>query len=362
MVAVMSLEGRLEDLNICSILQLISLGKKSGTLTLNNGQDHGSISFHDGQVVRASSSRFPHGLGTLLRERQLISLTQMEEALKFQQRLRNHQPLGTIIAYLYKLPAQEIEQVVGDQIEQIVVDFCRWQEGAFSFSIEAVDTYGSAQLNPLDLILEKGLSPQRLAAKVQLLETARQDAPLNDIQLEAKLLELQQRQDRGRITLLRGMLAELQEPDLGGGIILLILRYASELMRRAIILDVRGRRLIGLGQFGLATNGQRADQLVRQLVIEFSADSLFAEAIRRRALVRGALNCATASQRLYSLLGRVPDDVLVAPLTSGGRVVALLYGDGFHQSQEALALDAFAVFLSQAGIAMEQMLQPEAMF
>jgi hypothetical protein len=355
----MSLEGRLEDLNICSILQLISLGKKSGTLALKNLQDHGRVSFHDGQVVRASSSRFPQGLGTLLRERQLISLQQMEEALKFQQRLRNHQPLGTIITYLFKLAAQEIEQVVGDQIERIVVDFCRWQQGQFSFSIEPVDTYGSAQLNPLDLILEKGLSPQRLAVKMQLLEAASHDVPLNDEQLEAKLTELQLRQDRGRITLLRSMLAELKDPDLGGGIILLILRYASELLRRAIILDVRGTRLVGLGQFGLATNGQQADSSVRQLNLAISGDSLFAEAIRSKSLVCGTLNCSTAEQRLRTVLGRIPDNVLVAPLTSGGRVVALLYGDGFHQSGDDLALDAFAVFLAQAGIAMEQLLQPE---
>ncbi len=355
----MSLEGRLEDLNICSILQLISLGKKSGILILKNKQDHGSINFHDGQVVRASSSCYPQGLGSLLCERDLISLPQLEEALKFQQRLRKHQPLGTIITYLYKLAALEIEQVVGEQIEQIVVDFCRWQEGDFSFSIENVDTYGSAHLNPLDLILEKGLSPQRLAVKTQLLDAARHNGSLNDDQLEKKLQELQQRQDRSRITLLRSMLTELQNPDLGGGIVLLILRYASELLRRAIILDVRGTRLIGLGQFGLEINGRQADPLVRQLIIDISADSLFDKAIKNRMLVRGALNCPAAEQRLRSLLGTLSDDVLVAPLLSGGRVVALLYGDGFHQSEDALALDAFAVFLSQAGIAMEQLLQPE---
>ncbi len=355
----MSLKGRLEDLNICSILQLISLGKKSGILTLRNVQEHGSISFYDGQVVRASSSSFPEGLGVLLHRRGLISLQQVEEALKFQQRLRKHQPLGPIITYLYKLAAQEIEQVVSTQIEQIVVDFCRWQEGEFSFCYEAIDTYGSAQLNPLDLLLEKGLSPQRLAVKMQLIEAGRDDLPLNDEHLEHKLRELQQRQDRGRITLLRGMLAELQVPDLGGGIVLLILRYASELLRRAIIFDVRGMRLIGLGQFGLETNGQQPDQLVRQLAIDISTDSLFAEAIRNKSLVRGSLTCAVAEERLSSLLGRIPEDVLVAPLTSGGRVVALLYGDGFYKSGDALALDAFAIFLSQAGIAMEQLLQPE---
>ena len=355
----MSLSGRLEDLNICSILQLISLGKKSGTLKLESMGDQGSVCFHDGQVVRASSSRFSQGLGALLREREMVSTQQVEEALKFQRRLRKHQPLGPIISYLYKLKARDIEEVVGEQIERIVVDFCAWKEGCFSFSIEPVATYGSAQLNPLDLILEKGLSPQRLALKIQLLEASSQSTPLNDEALEAKLLELQQRQDRGRINLLRGMLAELQNPDLGGGIILLILRYASELMRRAIVLDVRGMRLVGLGQFGLSNLGGQADQLVRRLNLEAEGESLFAQAIRDRRMQRGALNDIGCEQRLQLLLGQVPDDVLVAPLTSGGRVVALLYGDGFLESETDLALDAFAVFLAQAGIAMEQLLQPD---
>ncbi len=355
----MSLKGRLEDLNICSILQLISLGKKSGTLKLENMGDQGSVNFHDGQVVRANSSRFPQGLGALLRERELVSPQQVEDALKFQRRLRKHQPLGPIVSYLYKLASQDIEKVVGEQIERIVVDFCDWKEGRFTFSIEPVATYGSAQLNPLDLILEKGLSPQRLAVKIQLLETANQTTPLNNEDLEAKLRELQQRQDRGRINLLRGMLAELQNPDLGGGIILLILRYASELMRRAIVLDVRGIRLVGLGQFGLSSKEGGADQLVRQLDLEVDGDSLFAQAIREQRILRAALNNTACEQRLRSLLGQIPDDVMVAPLTSGGRVVALLYGDGFHEAEPGLALDAFSVFLSQAGISMEQLLQPE---
>ncbi|MFO7764970.1 MAG: DUF4388 domain-containing protein [Pelovirga sp.] len=355
----MSLEGRLEDLDICSILQLISLGKKSGHLQLDNGEDQGSISFHDGQVVRASSSRFSQGLGALLRERELVSEQQVEDALKFQQRLRKHQPLGPIISYLYKLASQDIEEVVGEQIERIVVDFCHWKEGYFTFSIEPIATYGSAQLNPLDLLLEKGLSPQRLAIKIQLLEATSQSSALDDEELEAKLKELQQRQSRGRINLLRGMLAELQNPDLGGGIILLILRYASELLRRAIIFDVRGMRLVGLGQFGLSNRGGQADQLVRQLNLQVAKDSLFAQAIGERRLVRGALNDTECEQQLCAVLGRVPEDVLVAPLTSGDRVVALLYGDGFLESEADLALEAFAVFLSQAGIAMEQLLQPE---
>ncbi|MDH3455092.1 MAG: response regulator, partial [Desulfuromonadales bacterium] len=51
--------------------------------------------------------------------------------------------------------------------------------------------------------------------------------------------------------LLRGMLQELNNPSLGGGIILLILRFASELMNRAVILLVKDKEIVGLGQFGM---------------------------------------------------------------------------------------------------------------
>ena len=55
--------------------------------------------------------------------------------------------------------------------------------------------------------------------------------------------------------LLRGMLQELNNPSLGGGIILLILRFASELMNRAVILLVKDEEIVGLGQFGIETGG-----------------------------------------------------------------------------------------------------------
>ena len=62
----MALEGYLEDLGICDILQILSLSKKSGTLILKGPQGEGLVCFVDGQVVRASSSFFPENIGQLL--------------------------------------------------------------------------------------------------------------------------------------------------------------------------------------------------------------------------------------------------------------------------------------------------------
>ncbi|MFO7577756.1 MAG: DUF4388 domain-containing protein, partial [Pelovirga sp.] len=197
----MSHKGRLEDLDICTILQLISLGKKSGTLSLDDGRDQGSISFLDGQVVRTSSSRFPASLGDLLRERNLVTPAQIEEAVVFQRRLRTHQPLGAVITYLHQVPAALIEEVVTGQIERILIDFCSWTRGDFVYRLEPVATYGSALLNPLDLMLEKGLSPQRIALKSQYLKRNEETSGLSDELLEQKLQQLLKRQSRGRVDL-----------------------------------------------------------------------------------------------------------------------------------------------------------------
>jgi len=51
--------------------------------------------------------------------------------------------------------------------------------------------------------------------------------------------------------LLKGMLEELHNPALGGGIILLALRFASEVMNRAVIFSVKEHNVVGIGQFGV---------------------------------------------------------------------------------------------------------------
>ena len=60
------------------------------------------------------------------------------------------------------------------------------------------------------------------------------------------------------------MLQELNNPSLGGGIILLVLRFASELMNRAVIFLVKEKEIVGLGQFGIELTDGMADVRVRR--------------------------------------------------------------------------------------------------
>ncbi|MCM2263731.1 MAG: DUF4388 domain-containing protein [Desulfuromonadales bacterium] len=174
---------------------------------------------------------------------------------------------------------------------------------------------------------------------------------------EASGLTPQQSRQSPGLHLLRGMLEELNNPSLGGGIILLILRFASELMNRAVIFLVKEQEIVGLGQFGIELPGASADVMVRGTRIPTREESLFSEALTGMSPVR----VTTASQPWDDYLfnqfgGRKPQEIFLGPLISEGRVVAVLYGDNLPEEKPVGDTEALEIFLSQAGLAMEKAL------
>ncbi len=159
------------------------------------------------------------------------------------------------------------------------------------------------------------------------------------------------------ITLLRGMLEELSNPALGGGVTLMVLRFAAEFMNRAIILMVRRDEIVGLGQFGIEETGGSADARVRRLRIPRNGESLFSAILEAKhpAVVRP--EPAVWNRYLFEHLGpEIPDEVFVGPIVSEGRVVAILYGDNLPDKKPIGGTEALEIFLSQAGVAMEKAL------
>ena len=157
--------------------------------------------------------------------------------------------------------------------------------------------------------------------------------------------------------LLRGMLQELNNPSLGGGIILLILRFASELMNRAVILLVKEEEIVGLGQFGIELNGESADVRVRNIKLPKAGDHVFKDALQSFAPYRSAAKQSEWNDYFFAQLGgQQPDEVFVGPLISEGRVVAVLYGDNLLDEKPIGDTESLEIFLSQAGLAMEKAL------
>jgi len=535
----MGLIGNLQDLGLGDILQIVSLSKKSGVLTLDSEDQHGTILFLEGQVVRATSTQFREHLGDILQKYRLIGRTDLEQALAIQSEMKTHHPLGQILSERFGVSQSKIEAAIKIKIERIVYSFFAWQHGVFSFQVDEPESFGSARLNPLDFMLERGLSPQWLASEGQRLasegrllpewpgeglddpfdvapsslpldetlvpasrwgdllivdddpETARTlarvfglagfdvqtfqrsadflracdravgkgqapvllvdlimprcdghgilgglevmelvgqkysslplflmtDQTSSDASKKAREfgaqavlnkpgrdalqsttgIEMLQRlvtsirslgaaeslrldedllvEDRFReqttphtdtktkaptspgLYLLKGMLQELSSPLLGSDIILLILRFASEILNRAVIFDVRDKTLVGLGQFGLEGVTENADQMVRTMRLQVTQDSVLSRALQQKVPLTTRLGSGKTDRALRTRLhvGETTE-VFIGPLVSEGRVVALIYGDNLPEGKPIEDHEAFEVFLSQAGMAMEKVL------
>jgi CheY-like chemotaxis protein len=158
--------------------------------------------------------------------------------------------------------------------------------------------------------------------------------------------------------LLRGMLQELNNPSLGGGIILLVLRFASELMNRAVIFLVKEHEIVGLGQFGIESKGgEVADMRVRRMKILRGEDSIFEPVLREQASRRVRLGNSQWDRYLVEQLGGgEPQEVFLGPIISEGKVVALIYGDNLPEKTPIGDTESLEIFISQAGLAMEKAL------
>ena len=79
----MSLEGKLEDLGLSDIFQILNLSRRTGTLTIRRKEGKGIIVFNHGQVVYASIED-KKKLGRYLLESGVLSNESLEDALRIQ--------------------------------------------------------------------------------------------------------------------------------------------------------------------------------------------------------------------------------------------------------------------------------------
>jgi CheY-like chemotaxis protein len=555
----MSLVGNLEDLGLGEILQIVSLSRKSGILTLHSRGHEGQIVLRQGQVVRASATSYQSNIGEVLLQKGVLDTQNLRKALATQETEGFRERLGTILISRFGIPADVIEGVVREQIENVVYSLFSWSDGTFDFELhENVDVSDNIRMDPLQFMLAQGINPQFLAMEGSRIidemrhrgepdETAPAGAvpspnpqtdetvdfafdlvpaaeppavaspqtPLQEKKLlvmvdddpefcqtiqsiledggyevfalgkseealirvdtlyrdgkrpsvlvdlmiprmdgsgilggvelldlvhrnfsdlpvlamadyhnsgaesrirqmgyafmmkprkgelgsigtissfSARLLKALTRVEAGEeqtewhdkinlgdeirlemgeepvpadspapqstgIALLRGMLEELNDPALGGGIILLVLRFASEFMNRAVVFIVRRDVIAGLGQFGIEDKEGLAESKVRNLRIARGETSLFSRVIETQLPVKQRPDDSDWNRYLQEQLGGgTPTEVFLGPIISEGKVVAVLYGDNIPEMRPIGDTDALEIFLSQAGLAMEKAL------
>jgi DNA-binding NarL/FixJ family response regulator len=539
----MSLVGNLEDLSLPDILQIISLSRKSGILTIEQEGLQGKIFIREGRIIQTVSPRSGGTLGEILSAGGLVGPEDLKRALEIQRSGEEKELLGGILVRLGLIGEEALERIIRQQIGESIVSFLSWREGTFGFELADIRGRGEVSIDPHAFILEKGIDTQWLVLEgtrilddrtregeksaggaaeeiggeppkesapegrrgivivdddpvfrerlrerlaplgrpvvacegteegiravgelprnlppvvvtdivyttsdgrgflggLELIEKLRDTRPevavvavtaYPDEKVRARAAELgvsrflvkpsgtgeggeeewnaffeglvsalsqalegetvagetgaegpdrpppphstEEKKtapseeeaplavaglDRDEMTLLRDMMRELQGPRASSEIGLLILRFAAELLNRAVLFIVKGDRAVGLGGFGVEVPGEERKGGVRGISIPLGEPSLLREVVDSRAASRGPIpESAWNARLLEGLGGQKPREAVALPLLVSGKVRVILYGDNLPGELPLPRTQSLEIFLAQAGLTLERVL------
>lgn len=132
------------------VLLLAGLQGRTGELTVESGNNIGTLLFHEGRIVLAFSP-YTRALGDLLVEQGVLNDAELLAVLK-QQMTGPHTPVGSLLLKTGKVTFQTIELMVREQIRKAVRDFSAWNPVEFSFVSRKVVPFDSTHLPVYEFI------------------------------------------------------------------------------------------------------------------------------------------------------------------------------------------------------------------
>jgi hypothetical protein len=138
------------ELSVTDILFLIGVQARTGELVMESGNNIGTILFHGGKILQASSP-YSRAIGDLLVEEGVITDEDLLETLKLQ-KMNSYAPLGALLLKTGKVTFEVIEMMVHEQIRKAVKDFESWDRFNFSFIHKDIKPFDRIYLPPQEFI------------------------------------------------------------------------------------------------------------------------------------------------------------------------------------------------------------------
>ncbi len=374
----MSLVGRLEDLALPDIFQILSLGRKSGCLLVEAAAGTAAVLFKNGTVVRCEADFLDTDVGDDLVAAGALDAETLED-IRSSTGDGGADSLGRELLARGVVDHELLQRVARHRVERIVYHLIRWEKGEFRFELEAESLPSAMDKRAGGIEIDRGMSPEFL-----LMEGARvydeqrrqtqgeppgpsgeQRPPAGGTTEESSNDEdgvedfwgdwSREEERKGDISSLRALSAELRFPSNTSEITLLILRFASDIFQRGVLFMVGRGEAVGLGQFGL--NVEDADVRVRSVRVSLRESDFFRARVEERIHYEGELPRDPATERMVAALGgEWPDFAHVFPIVAEGRVVVLLYCDNLPSGTPLGNWEGLEVFAHQAGLAIEKAL------
>ena len=151
----MAIKGSLREASLPDVLQLLSMGKKTGCLSVTNRNNFGYIYFDKGRISYASIVNRRDRIGDMLVKAGTITMEQLQQAIDTQGKQRDKR-IGDLLVELGFIAREKLHDFVRIQIEEAVYLLFTWNEGTFNFEADVNPERQDllVSINPESLLLE----------------------------------------------------------------------------------------------------------------------------------------------------------------------------------------------------------------
>lgn len=354
----MSLIGRIEDLALSDIFQILSIGRKTGTLIMEGENGKAFVIFKNGLIVRADTDMINGSIGHDLLKNNMIKENILNLATEVKKSLPD-KPIAEILLELGAVTKEMLEKVARKRIERVIYHLLLMNQGTFRFELDSLDLK-DIEIGDIGWEVSKGLSPEYLLMEgARLYDEERHgeviEEPPQEEQWEEDWSTQLSATERKDISALKALTQELRFPNSTSEITLLILRFASDIFQRGVLFMIGDEEMAGLGQFGLDI--EKADEKIREITLSYNESPFLKEIIDSARSYKGQLNRDRITEALIRQIGGIwPLEVALFPIIAEGKVVALLYCDNASTGEAFGESEGLEIFINQAGLALEKSL------
>ncbi|HYC88417.1 MAG TPA: response regulator [Thermoanaerobaculia bacterium] len=154
----MSLLGRLEDLSLTDIIQIVYLSRRTGVLEIINEAGRHTVLFRQGLVVNAASPEHPDLLSFL----EAAGLVKPDQAKLVRQMEESGIPSGVALLEMNVLSRDDLANAVRQRILNVVTPLLVSKEGEFNFILSEAMSPADLEHEPDQLFREGGFPPNKL--------------------------------------------------------------------------------------------------------------------------------------------------------------------------------------------------------
>ncbi|HHE04435.1 MAG TPA: DUF4388 domain-containing protein, partial [candidate division WOR-3 bacterium] len=151
----MAIKGSLREASLPDVVQMLALGRKTGILSVTNGEMLAHIYFEEGKLTGADIVNRENKVGELLVKAGKITPEQLDSALE-KQKSRRGVPIGEILYEMGLIDEKTLQDALIGQMKETLFNLFSWKDGLFNFEPgeSKVKKIISISIKAEDLLLE----------------------------------------------------------------------------------------------------------------------------------------------------------------------------------------------------------------